>query len=131
MSDLEPALGIVVTHGALCTGLVDAVAKIAGIEDALVPISNEGLAPDALAKEVEEAIGMHRGIIFTDMPSGSCAMSGMMCAKGRDKRALIFGVNLPILLDFVFHREIPLAELTERLVQRGRESVRARNPGEV
>lgn len=131
MSDLEPVLGIVVTHGALCTGLVDAVAKIAGVEDALVPISNEGLAPDTLAERVEDAIGVHRALIFTDMPSGSCAMSGIVCTKGRDKRALLFGVNLPILLDFVFHRSLPLAELAERLVQRGRESVKALTPGEV
>lgn len=131
MSDLEPALGVVVTHGALCTGLVDAVAKIAGIEGALVAISNEGLAPETLAASVEEVIGSHRAVIFADMPSGSCAMSAMVCAKGREKRALIFGVNLPILLDFVFHRDIPLAELAERLVHRGRESVRAAAPGEV
>lgn len=125
MNNLEPALGVVVTHGTLCAGLLDAVAKIAGVEDALVGISNEGLAPETLVSRVERAIGAHRAIIFADMPSGSCAMSGMVCCRDRDERALIFGVNLPILLDFVFHRNLGLAELTDRLVTRGRESVRA------
>jgi mannose/fructose-specific phosphotransferase system component IIA len=33
-------------------------------------------------------------------------------------------VNLPILLDFVFHRDMPLDELVPRLVGKGRDGIR-------
>ena len=37
---------------------------------------------------------------------------------------MVCGVNLPILLDFVFHRDVPLDELVTRLVEKGREGIR-------
>jgi mannose/fructose-specific phosphotransferase system component IIA len=32
----------------------------------------------------------------------------------------VSGVNLAVLLDFVFHRDLPLTELVERLVEKGK-----------
>ena len=43
------ARGVVVGHGAMAVGMVDAVRRIAGIgEDGLVALSNDDKGPDAL-----------------------------------------------------------------------------------
>jgi mannose/fructose-specific phosphotransferase system component IIA len=36
---------------------------------------------------------------------------------------VISGVNLPLLLDFVLHRDLPLPELGPRLVEKGRNAI--------
>jgi hypothetical protein len=40
---------------------------------------------------------------------------------------VVFGVNLPMLLDFVFHRDLPLDELQHRLLARGRAGICSSN----
>ncbi|RMH15935.1 MAG: hypothetical protein D6701_09485 [Gemmatimonadetes bacterium] len=132
MSDApQPVLGVVITHGGAARGLVDAVARISGVDtDALIAISNDGLAPEALRERVDRAVGGRRAVLFTDLASGSCAVAGHLCCRGQGTRALVSGVNLPMLLDFVFHRDLELEPLVERLVEKGRESVRAVLPGD-
>ena len=48
----------------------------------------------------------------------------MLCRE-HDRIRVICGVNLAMLLDFAFHREISLDELVDRLVVKGREGVQA------
>ncbi len=126
-----PALGIVVTHGAMSQGLVDAVRKITGVEeDALVAVSNDGKGPDALVAEVAEAASREGGgpvVIFTDLQVGSCALAARFVCRDPGNRTVLFGTNLPMLLDFVFHRDLPLDELQSRLLERGRSGIRALN----
>jgi mannose PTS system EIIA component len=118
--------GIVLTHGSMGHGLVDAVRKIAGCpDDALRPVSNEGKGPDELFQAVAAAAGDGPALIFTDMVSGSCALAARFVCRNPGDRQVIFGVNLPILLDFVFHRELSLEELVPRLLERGRASIRS------
>lgn len=118
--------GVVVAHGAMAQGLIDAVRRIAGGgADALIPVSNEGLSPTDLQSALDQVAGGGPAIVFTDLLSGSCAMAALVCSRDAEHRAVICGVNLPILLDFVFHREMPLAELVVRLVDKGRDGIRA------
>lgn len=120
----EPVVGLVVSHASLAQGLVQSVRQIAGAEaDALVPLSNDGCGPEALQASVRNALGEGPGIVFTDMPSGSCAFAARRLTLDRDDIAVICGVNLPMLLDFVFHRDLPLAELVDRLVNKGKASI--------
>jgi mannose/fructose-specific phosphotransferase system component IIA len=122
------ALGIVVTHGAMSQGLVDAVRKISGADEtALVAVSNDGKGPDALVAEVAGAAGSTEGpvVIFTDLEVGSCALAARFVCRDPGNRTVLFGTNLPMLLDFVFHRDLPLAELQSRLLARGRAGIRA------
>lgn len=126
MSGDRGVLGVVVAHGELATGLVSAVTRIAGSEpDALVALSNEGRSPQELADLLEERIRGRVAVVFTDMQTGSCALVARVTCGEREDRAVIFGVNLAMLLDFVFHRGLPLDELVPRLLKKGRESVRA------
>ena len=120
----EGVRGLVVAHASIAAGLVDGVRQIAGAgEDALAGISNEGCSPDTLRERLNQALGQGPAIVFTDLGSGSCAFAARRIALERPDTAVITGVNLPILLDFVFHRELPLPALVERLVEKGRAGV--------
>lgn len=133
MSEATPRVvrGIVVTHGSLCFGMVDAVQRISGSSaDALIPISNEGKGPDELLGSVSELSGEGPTIIFTDLETGSCALAAQFACRDPAGRRVVFGTNLAMLLDFVFHRRLPLDELVTRLVDRGRAAVHSFEPGE-
>lgn len=113
--------GLVVGHSTLAQGLVAAVRQIAGTEaGALQAVTNEGCGPDSLLELLRERIGDGPAIVFTDMGSGSCAFAARRIALERAETAIITGVSLPVLLDFVFHRDLPLPQLTDRLVEKGR-----------
>jgi mannose/fructose-specific phosphotransferase system component IIA len=120
----EPVRGVVVGHASLAAGMVACVRQIAGTaEDALVALSNEGCGPETLASSLQAALGDGPAVVFTDLGSGSCAFAARRVAMERPGTAIVTGVNLPILLDFVFHRDMPLGELVERLVEKGRTGV--------
>ncbi|HEX8693683.1 MAG TPA: hypothetical protein VF746_14770 [Longimicrobium sp.] len=121
----EPVRGVVLAHASLADGLAASVRAIAGVgADVLVPLSNEGCGPEMLQGRLQEAIGgPGPAIVFTDMGSGSCAFTARRIALERPDTGLVTGVNLPVLLDFVFHREMPLGELVDRLVEKGRAGV--------
>ena len=125
----EPVRGVVVGHGDMPQGLVDAVRRIGGgAADALSAVSNEGKSPEELVRELEELAGEDAVVVFADLPSGSCGVAAAYACRNRDLRAVICGVNLAMLLDFVFHRDTPLQELVERLVDRGRAAIAATPP---
>lgn len=130
MSDEEPLVrGIVLTHGSMCHGMVDAVQKIAGVSDeALVALSNEGRGPDDLLEAVARVAGDGPALIFTDLRTGSCALAARFVCRDPRARKVIFGANLPMLLDFIFHRDLPLDQLVERLLERGRAEIRTLEP---
>jgi mannose/fructose-specific phosphotransferase system component IIA len=115
----------------MCFGMVDAVRSIAGTPaDALVPVSNEGKGPDELVRAVTDLAGPGPSIIFTDLHTGSCALAARFACKDPVGRRVVCGTNLAMLLDFVFHRHLPLPELERRLVERGREAIRSFEPEE-
>jgi mannose/fructose-specific phosphotransferase system component IIA len=120
----EPVRGVVVGHASLAAGMVECVRQIAGSdEDALLAVSNEGCGPDTLQSRLLTALGDGPAVVFTDLGSGSCAFAARRIAMERPHTAIVTGVNLPILLDFVFHRTMPLGELVDRLVEKGRTGV--------
>lgn len=120
----DPVRGLVVSHSSLAEGMVRSVLQIAGVgDDALVAVSNEGCGPDTLQGRVRDAVGSGAAIVFTDMPSGSCAMAARRLTADRADVAVVCGVNLPMLLDFVFHRDLPLPALVERLVSKGKSAI--------
>jgi mannose PTS system EIIA component len=122
----EEVWGVIFAHGEMAQGMVDAVTRISGVSDALVAISNDGKGPEAMRAQLLEAVGNRCAIIFTDMASGSCATTAAISCKEKGcRRAVVCGVNLPVLLDFVFHRSLPLEELVPRLLGKGRDGLRS------
>ena len=124
MSDRVPARGVVVGHAEMARGLVGAVRRIAGDSaDALHPLSNDCKSPDELRKELDEVAGSGPVVVFVDLQNGSCGLAALSCCRDRARRVVVCGVNLPMLLDFVFNRELPLDELVGRLIEKGRTAI--------
>jgi len=129
MSDVELVRGVLLSHGKLAEGMVDAVRRITGLdEDVLVPMSNEGQNPQGLADQVDALVGGEPVVVFTDLGTGSCALTAQLTCRNNGRRAVVFGMNLPMLLEFVFHRELPLSQLVPRLLAKGKEGVRTADP---
>ena len=121
MSELR---GIIVSHAAVAQALVAAVAAITGIEGALTPVSNEGCGTEALAERLQQAVGEGPAVLFVDLPGGSCMTSSTRYARQHADIAVVTGVNLAMLLDFVFHREISPSEAARRAVDAGGKAIR-------
>ena len=121
MSDVIPARGILLAHGSMAEGIVDAVRHITGAgPEVLMPLSNRGLSADSLADEVRSRLGPGPTLLFTDLQSGSCGFAARLLARDVRDVVIISGVNLPLLLEFVMQRELPIDELVPRLLQKGR-----------
>lgn len=121
--------GVVVAHGEMARGMVTAVTRIAGVEEGvLFAVSNQGKGPVELQEEILSVIGEGPAVVFTDLGAGSCTLAARVSCRDRARVAVITGVNLPMLLDFVFHREMELAELLPRLEGKAREGIRVLAP---
>ncbi|MEM7416307.1 MAG: hypothetical protein AAF389_12465 [Gemmatimonadota bacterium] len=116
--------GVVLAHGPMAEAMVDAVRRIAGdAADGLVPISNEGKGPKELRRELDEVMGEGTVLVFVDLRAGSCGMAALSSCRDDARRIVVTGVNLPMLLDFVFHRSLPVDELVDRVVTCGRDAI--------
>jgi mannose/fructose-specific phosphotransferase system component IIA len=100
MSDLQ---GVVVCHGALAGALVDAVEQVSGVRGALVPVSNSGCDRGRLEERIVAAVGDRATVVFVDMASGSCLIAALAQLRTRPDVKVVTGVNLAMLVDFVFH----------------------------
>ena len=94
---MSEAMGVVVAHGSLAAGLVEAAEHISGISDALSAISNLGLSPEALREQLAGAVDGKPAIVFVDLATGSCGFTGRALCHNKRDIALLTGVNLPML----------------------------------
>lgn len=127
MSD-QPLRGVVVSHGVLGTAMVDAVGKITGDPDALVAVSNEGCSGASLRELVAKAVGETPCLVFVDLHAGSCLQAAVATGRGRDGMAVVAGVNLAMLIDFVHHRDVSAEAAAARAVEVGGRSIRVVSP---
>jgi mannose/fructose-specific phosphotransferase system component IIA len=119
----ESLRGVIVCHGALARALVDATAQISGMADALVPVSNSGCDRGDLEARVEAAVGQEPTVVFVDMASGSCLFAVLRRLRERANVRVVTGVNLAMLLDFVFHRDLSPDEAATRAVEIGEKAI--------
>jgi mannose/fructose-specific phosphotransferase system component IIA len=119
----EPLRGVIVCHGTLARALVDATAQISGMADALVPVSNSGCDRGDLEARVEAAVGTEPTVVFVDMASGSCLFAVLRRLRERPNVRVVTGVNLAMLLDFVFHRDLAPDEAAKRAVEIGEKAI--------
>lgn len=123
--------GVVVAHADLARALVEATERISGIRGALHPLSNEACSPEELERRVRKEAADGGAIVFVDLSSGSCALAGRRVGRANSRVAVVSGVNLPMLLDFVFHREMPVDELVRRVVRKGGAGIEIDVSGEM
>lgn len=118
--------GVVVGHGGLGAALVAAAEEITGIRGALIAVSNAGMDRDGLEERVVAAVGGGPAIVFVDMPSGSCMIAAMRKLAARPDIKVVTGVNLVMLLEFLFHRAEPIADAARRAAESGAKSIAQR-----
>jgi len=119
----EPVRGVVACHGRLAEALIDAVERISGIQGALVPVTNSECDKGLIEKRIAAAAGAGPAMVFTDLPSGSCLIAAATLARRQNAIVVVTGVNLAMLIDFVFHRDLPLAEVAARVSVSGHKAI--------
>ena len=118
--------GVVVAHGELAPALIAAAEEISGLRGALVAVSNTGLGREALEERVMEAVAGQPAVVFVDLPSGSCLFAAMRRLASRAGVRVVTGVNLVMLLEFLFHRADPPEEVAQRAAEAGARGISAR-----
>src|SRR5215467_5327339 len=117
---------IVAGHGDFAAGLVSAVEQITGRGSQLIPVSVAKLSVEdieaLLRSRMQEA---NVRVIFTDLQAGSCTMASRRILRGTEDAVLIAGVNLPMLLDFVFADAMDPVIAARHAAERGKASITA------
>ena len=103
---------------------MDAVRAITGDAEALEAISNDGCGRDSLEHLVAEAACDGDCVLFVDLPGGSCLQAAMIFQRQHPAIAVVAGVNLAMLLDFVHHRDTSLAEAATRAADIGARAIK-------
>jgi mannose/fructose-specific phosphotransferase system component IIA len=120
----EELRGVVVCHGPLAGALVQAAEQISGLSNVLVPVSNTGCDRDALEDRIIAAVDEHPAVVFVDLASGSCLIAVLKRLRTEQQVKVVTGVNLAMLVDFVFHRSLSPQEAAERAALAGEKSIR-------
>lgn len=120
----EELRGVVVCHGGLAGALVQAAEQISGLEGAFVPVSNTGCDREALEDRVLAAVDGRPAVVFVDLASGSCLFAVLKRLRSEELVKVVTGVNLAMLVDFVFHRSLTPAEAAARAAAAGEKSIR-------
>jgi mannose/fructose-specific phosphotransferase system component IIA len=118
--------GVIVGHGQLAQALLGAVEQIAGVDTGLVPVSNTDCDRGALEARIVAAVGEGPAIVFIDMPSGSCLFAAMRQLQTMTGVRVVTGVNLAMLLEFVFHRDGAVDDVAAHVAEVGARAVAAR-----
>jgi mannose/fructose-specific phosphotransferase system component IIA len=116
--------GVVVAHGTVASALVAAAEQITGTRGALVPVSNTNCDRGALEARVEEAIAGRRAVVFVDLAAGSCLIAVLRHLRDTPDVRVVTGVNLAMLVDFLYHRELVPEEAAARAETSGLRAIR-------
>lgn len=117
--------GVVACHGKLAEALIEATERISGVTGVLVPVTNTDCDKGLIERRIADAVGAGPAVVFTDLASGSCLIAAATLARkeAAGRVSVVTGVNLAMLIDFVFHRELTLADATARIAESGRKAI--------
>jgi mannose/fructose-specific phosphotransferase system component IIA len=120
----EELSGVVVCHGELARAMIGAAEQISGVTGALIPVSNTGCDRNTLEERVLSAVAGRPAVVFVDLASGSCLFAVLKRLRSETSVKVVTGVNLAMLVDFLFHRALSPAEAASRAAAAGQESIR-------
>lgn len=102
----EPAAkarAVIAGHGDFAAGIVSAVQQIAGMGSVFSVVSSIGLSGADIETSLAQALDASgAGVLFTDLPAGSCTMAARRLQRSRPGLVLVTGVNLGTALEFAF-----------------------------
>jgi len=122
---------VVVSHGDLAAGMIDAARMIVGSMEYVVPVSlKESDAVEDLMGRIETALSeVDQGegaLILVDAFGASPFNASARLAIGRKNVEVISGMNLPMLLELAVQREgQELAAVTQIALEAGITSIRS------
>ena len=126
----SPIRAIVAGHGNFAAGMVSAVQQITGRGDVFHTVSARDLSGADLEGLLRRAIDeTGTRVVFTDLQAGSCTMSARRVLRDRQDVLVVAGVNLPMLLDFVFADSLPPVEAARHAIERGKAAIMALGGG--
>jgi len=125
----HPVLGILVGHGSFPATLLKAASEIVGTSEDVVVISNEGVTGAEMEGLLDRAVEAHPDrevLVLVDVFGSSCSnVSARVRRRHPDRIAVVCGVNLPMLIRFLYYRQRQtLAELTDLMLATGRDEIR-------
>jgi mannose/fructose-specific phosphotransferase system component IIA len=120
----EELRGVVVCHGEMARAMIESAEQIGGIRGALVPVSNTGCDRGTLEERILSAVAGQPAVVFVDLASGSCLFAVLKRLRSQDSVKVVTGVNLAMLVDFLFHRDLSPAEAASRAAAAGQGSIR-------
>ena len=120
----EELTGVVVCHGELARAMIGAAEQISGVTGALIPVSNTGCDRNTLEERVLAAVAGRPAVVFVDLASGSCLFAVLKRLRSETSVKVVTGVNLAMLVDFLFHRALSPTEAASRAAAAGQESIR-------
>ncbi|MEE8574839.1 MAG: PTS sugar transporter [Thermodesulfobacteriota bacterium] len=121
---------VIITHGTLWDGIMDAASAIVGKIDNLDTVAVVGGdSTDDIRDRLSEAINSTNSgdgvIVFTDMFGGTPSNVALsFLGEAEVEVEMLAGVNLPIVLKFLGRREeVKIPELIRFLMEYGKESI--------
>jgi mannose/fructose-specific phosphotransferase system component IIA len=122
----EELRGVVVCHGTLAMALSQAAEQISGVAGALIPVTNSGCDREALEDRVLTAVDGRPAVVFVDLASGSCLFAVVKRLRSEESVKVVTGVNLAMLVDFVFHRSLAPEDAAARAAAAGAKAIGVR-----
>jgi mannose/fructose-specific phosphotransferase system component IIA len=118
--------GVVVCHARLAAALIEAAEQISGVRGALVPVTNTDCDRGTLEERVAQAVNGAPSVVFVDLASGSCLFAVLTRLRQSAGVKVVTGVNLAMLVDFLFHRSLPAGEAAARAAEAGGKAIGTR-----
>lgn len=121
--------GVVVGHGRFAEGMLSALSVVAGEQEHLWALSNQGRDGKELETEIAGILAARgagrEAYLLSDMDGGSCGQACRRLLADGKVRAVFYGVSLPLLIEFVFLQDEPFERFVVDVLEKGRKALGA------